>query len=238
MSTVMLVHGAWCGGWVWDDVVPGLEQRGHRVLVVDQLPSAGPQAATAGGLDADIAHVRDALDGVAEPVTLVGHSYGGMVLTALADHPGVEHSVYLAAFWPAPGQSLMDMLGDGPPAPWMVPQDDGTLTLTDDVEMLRDVMCAEVSVAEYAEVMPKLSPMAVSAFASPCPTPERAHAATYLICTRDQGLPPQAQEMMAAQAEGTFRLESSHCPMFHMADELVGVIDEAIGATSTAGSPR
>ena len=229
MSTVMLVHGAWSAGWVWDDVVPALENRGYRAVVVDQMPSSGPQAATEGGLSADIDYVRDALDRIDEPVTLVGHSYGGMLLTALADHPGVQHSIYLAAFWPPSNRSVLDMLGNGP-APWMVPHDDGTIALTGEKEMLREVLCAEASVADFDTVVANFSLMAGAAFAEPCPAPERTHSAAYLICENDNALPPQAQEMMAAQADQTLRLESSHCPMFHMPDGLAGVLDDAMSA--------
>jgi pimeloyl-ACP methyl ester carboxylesterase len=72
-------------------------------------------------------HVRAVLNSLDEPVVLVGHSYGGMVITELADHPKVRHSVYLAAFWPQRGQSLLDLIGDGPSPPWIVARDDGAL---------------------------------------------------------------------------------------------------------------
>jgi pimeloyl-ACP methyl ester carboxylesterase len=62
-----------------------------------------------------------------------GHSYGGMVITELADHPSVAHTVYLSAFWPQRGQSVSDMLGGGPLLSWIVPHDNGTLAVTDDL---------------------------------------------------------------------------------------------------------
>lgn len=114
MSSHLLVHGSWCGGWVWDDVAQRLQKGGHRVTVVDQLPSTGTDPAALGDLTADAHHVRVVLDTLDEPVVLVGHSYGGMVLTELADHPKVRHSVYLAAFWPQRGQSQLDL---GQPLP-------------------------------------------------------------------------------------------------------------------------
>lgn len=91
-----------------------LQKGGHRVTVVDQLPSTGTDPAALGDLTADAHHVRVVLDTLDEPVVLVGHSYGGMVLTELADHPKVRHSVYLAAFWPQRGQSQLDL---GQPLP-------------------------------------------------------------------------------------------------------------------------
>jgi pimeloyl-ACP methyl ester carboxylesterase len=98
MSTYLLVHGACAGGWVWDDLAERLEKAGHRVRVVERLPSAGTDPGSLGDLTTDANHVRQVLDTIDEPVVLVGHSYGGMVITELADDPKVRHSVYLAAF--------------------------------------------------------------------------------------------------------------------------------------------
>jgi pimeloyl-ACP methyl ester carboxylesterase len=100
VSNYLLVHGAFCGGWVWDDVAERLAKAGQRVRVVEQLPSAGSDPKSLGDLSADANHVRQVLDTVDESVVLVGHSYGGMVITELADHPKVQHSVYLTALWP------------------------------------------------------------------------------------------------------------------------------------------
>ena len=71
----------------WDDLTQQLEKAGHRVTVVDQLPSAGTDPASLGDRTADANHVGAVLNSLDEPVVLVGHSYGGMVITELADHP-------------------------------------------------------------------------------------------------------------------------------------------------------
>ena len=86
---------------MWDDVAERLEKAGHRIRVVDQLPSAGTHPGSLGDLTTDANYVRQVLDTIDEPVVLVGHSYGGMVITELADHSKVRHSVYLAAFFAA-----------------------------------------------------------------------------------------------------------------------------------------
>ena len=108
--TYVLVHGAMCGGWVWDDVAAKLRAADHDVCVVDQLPSGGANPTQLGGLSDDAEHVRRLLDGIDNAV-LVGHSYGGMVITELADHPNVAHSVYLTAVWPRRGQSVDELYG-------------------------------------------------------------------------------------------------------------------------------
>src|SRR6516165_1429702 len=120
VSNYVLVHGAFVGGSIWRETAALLEKDGHRVDVVEQLPSAGPDRATLGDLQADVEVVTRAVEAVGQPVVLVGHSYGGMVLTELADHPAVTHAVYLAAFWPTRGQSVMEILGGGPPPDWLL----------------------------------------------------------------------------------------------------------------------
>src|ERR1700710_856273 len=116
MANYVLVHGGFTGGAYWSDVARLLEKDGHRVDVVQQLPSAGPDPNVLGDLQADAQVVRRAVDAVGGPVILVGHSYGGMVITELADHPAVVHSVYVAAFWPQRGESVSDMFAGVPVA--------------------------------------------------------------------------------------------------------------------------
>jgi len=87
---VVLVHGAWAGGWIWDDVLPLLAERGLEARVVD-LPSCGEDAERLTGLDGDAAAVREVLDQTDGDVVLCGHSYGGMVITgAAAGHDRVR----------------------------------------------------------------------------------------------------------------------------------------------------
>ena len=143
MSDYLLVHGAFCGGWVWDDVAERLEKAGCRVRVVAQLPSAGADSGSLGDLTADANCVRQVLDTIDEPVVLVGHSYGGMVITELADHPKVRHSVYLTALWPQRGQSALNLFGDALPNS-IVRRDDGALQITDDFELAWKSFCKDL----------------------------------------------------------------------------------------------
>jgi pimeloyl-ACP methyl ester carboxylesterase len=224
MSNFVLVHGGFVGGWHWADVAQRLEKAGHRVAVVEQLPSCGPDPATPGDLAADAAVVRQYVDDVGEPVVLVGHSYGGMVITELADHPGVAHSVYVAAAWPSRGQSMMDMFAGGPPLTWAAPHDDGTLRVTDDLDVLRQALCADVEKQQAEAELRRMVPVSLASAASPSSAPDRRHPTTYIICERDQALPPAAQEQMAAAADHVERLASSHQPMTSMPDELAAVL--------------
>jgi alpha-beta hydrolase superfamily lysophospholipase len=119
-STVVLVHGAWHGAWCWDEVVSRLSADGLRVVTVE-LPSV-----TSGGdLYDDARAVRQVLDDTPGDQVLVGHSYGGIVVTeAAAGADGVRHLVYLTAFMLDEGQALADVAGRTPPA-WQIPDPDG-----------------------------------------------------------------------------------------------------------------
>ena len=226
MASYVLVHGGFVGGGYWSDVAQLLEKDGHRVDVVQQLPSAGRDPTVLGDLQADADLVRQAIEAVGDRVVLVGHSYGGMVITELADHPAVSHSVYLAAFWPQRGQSVMDMLASGPPLAWASVQDDGTLRVSDDLELLRQTLCADVDRDRAEPELRRMVPQSLSSVASPSSAPDRGHPTTYIICELDQALPPAAQEQMAAAADHVQRLPSSHQPMSSMPEQLAAVLGQ------------
>jgi pimeloyl-ACP methyl ester carboxylesterase len=227
MSEYLLVHGAWDSGWVWQGVAERLEKAGHRVTVVDQLPSAGPDPSSLGDLTSDAQHVRRILDDLDGPVVLVGHSYGGMVITELADHPKVRHSVYLAAFLPQRGQSLLSMLGEGPLPAWIVPREDGALEITDDLEVLREAVCADLDREQVREFRSHAVLQSAAALKVPSTAPERRHPTTFIITTQesDNGLPVAFQEAMAANADNVVRLPAAHMVQLSRPDELA----EALG---------
>jgi pimeloyl-ACP methyl ester carboxylesterase len=224
MSNYVLVHGAFVGGSYWGDVAARLKKEGHRVDVVEQLPSAGTDAEALGDLETDTDLVRQIVESVGAPVVLVGHSYGGMVLTELADHPAVGHAVYLAAFWPTRGQSVFDLLGGGPLPDWMLRHDNGTLELTDNLEIRRQVECGDVDPERASENLRRMVPQSVSSFETPSSAPERRHPTTYIITEQDQAVPPPAQEQWATAADTVVRLPSAHQPMLSMPDRLANVL--------------
>jgi pimeloyl-ACP methyl ester carboxylesterase len=227
MNSYLLVHGAWCRGWVWDDVAKRLAKAGHRVGVVDQLPSSGTDPASLGDLTDDANHVRSLLEAQEEPVVLVAHSYGGMVITELADHPMIRHSVYVAGFWPQRGQSVEDLRGDAPMPNWSVPRDDGTFEITSDLELVRDSMCADLDRDRAQELHSRFVLQSAAAFGVPSTAPERTHPTTYMITTQDSDncMPVRAQEAMATNADNVLRLPAAHFVQLSRPDELA----EALG---------
>src|SRR5689334_13882576 len=101
-ATVVLVHGAWHGAWCWDGVRARLRESGVESVAVDN-----PSVTTPGSdLQADVRHVRAALDAVTGPVVLVGHSYGGAVVSDAASHPNVVHTVFVTSFPLEAGESV------------------------------------------------------------------------------------------------------------------------------------
>lgn len=224
MTNYVLVPGGFVGGWYWRETAALLEKDGHQVHVVEQMPSAGRDPASLGDLHADADHVRQVVEEVGEPVVLVGHSYGGMVITEFADHPAVAHTVYLSAFWPQRGQSLADLLGDGPLPSWIVPHENGTVTVTDDVEVAHQALCADLDRDRAVEDLRRLLPQSVSSMGTPSSAPNRKHPTTYIVCEYDNALPVAAQEQMAAAADRVERLPSSHQPMASMPDKLAATL--------------
>ncbi len=224
MTTFLLVHGGFCGGWVWADTAAALRDSGDDVHLVD-LPTSGKTAAGLGDLEADSAVVRHALADLDE-VVLVGHSGGGMALAELADHPKVRHSVYLAALWPQKGQSAADMLGAQMPD-WIVVRDDGAVQVTDDLEVARRTLCADVDADRFArDVHPRYLLTSLSGLTAPSSGPVRAHEATYVVCEQDQAIPVAAQEAMGAAFDRVERLPSSHSPMLSMPGRLAEVLHD------------
>ena len=226
-STLLLVHGAWCGGWVWEPLLGPLRERGVRVEVIEQLPSAGPEADRLGDLHADVACVRGRLSEVGGSVVLCGHSYAGVVMTELADHPAVERSVYLTAFWPGKGQSLLDLVGGQPPD-WIVVRDEGSLAIIDDAQRARDVLFADLDFSDAAQAYEQLALQSASSFLTPCGAPARSHPSTYVMCTEDQAIPLALQEAMSAPADDVVRLRSAHFVQLSRPAQLADVLAASV----------
>jgi pimeloyl-ACP methyl ester carboxylesterase len=227
MSTLVAVHGAWAGGYYWQDVADRVQRKGHATAVVEQLPSVGADPQKLGDLTADADHVRHVVDAVDGPVVLAGHSYGGMVITELADHPAVHHSLYVAGFWPEAGQSAVDMLGDQMPD-WVQVHDDGTARLSDDPHEVIRGLGADVDEDRAMDVYRRSMPQSVSSIATPSAGRPHTHATTYVICEHDQAVPPAAQEAMAQRADHIVRLPTSHWAMFAAPDDLAAVFIRAL----------
>ena len=146
---IVLVHGAWHGAWCWAGLQHALDDLGVPSYAID-LPGHGASTAPLSDLYGDAEHVADVLRTLGTPVVLVGHSYGGAVITEAAGrHPEVAHLVYLTAFALEAGESVMSLLTSLPRADIalgraIVPRDDGTSV----------VDATKAATAFYAECSP------------------------------------------------------------------------------------
>src|SRR3954464_2955318 len=142
--TVVLVHGGFVDGSGWQGVYSLLKKDGYSVRIV-QNPTLS--------LEGDVAATKMVIDAQSEPVILVGHSYGGAVISEAGNHPKVAGLVYIAAFVPDQGESGETLIADPPPGapvPPILPPQDGFLLL--DREKFHDSFAADVS-AEEGEFM-------------------------------------------------------------------------------------
>ena len=229
-ATVVLVHGAWGGSWVWERVVPQLEERGLRTVAVD-LPSVGAAPDADCSLGDDAAAVSRVLDVGGGPFLVCGHSYGGMVIThACAGRSDVSRLVYLCAFMPDAGEALFAITGG--PSPWIQLLDDGR-TLPD-LERAARVGYVDCDDETRMSAIARLRPQVPAPFRDPVPAAAwREIPATYVVCTEDQSLPVELQrEVFAPRAREVVELVSGHAAFFSQPERVSELLAQrAQGAT-------
>jgi len=221
-SRVLLVHGAWHGAWAWDPLLPFLLQAGLDVEVVD-LPSAGG----GGDLAADAEVVRAALRSNPWPTVVVGHSYGGIAISeGAAGEPNVMHALYLCAFMLDTGESLLGSLDHQTPDWIEVDHAAGVSRVPDPVP----VFYADVQPAVAQGYARRLSEQTLSSFAAPQTAAAWQEVpSTYVVCSRDQAIPPAAQQAMSQRARTVYTLESSHSPFASHPAQLAAILADVAG---------
>jgi pimeloyl-ACP methyl ester carboxylesterase len=221
--SLLLIHGAWHGPWVWEELVPELELLARAVHMVE-LPSIAKRGEPRVGMLADAKVVRQHLDAIEGPVVVVAHSYGGLPITqAAAGISNVVRIIYLAAFLLDVGESLLSALDNKPPWWWIV--DDDIIT----PRQPRDVFYNDMAEADAARAIALLRPTSYAV------TTDKLTAAawhtipcTYVVCEQDRALPTAAQEAMAMRANNVRRLPTSHSPFLSRPRELVRLIGEEL----------
>ena len=233
-DTVVLVHGAFHGGWCWDRILPGLSAAGLTPIAVDLPGHAVGDPGPVSDLAGDAAHVRAVLDGLDGPVVLVGHSYGGAVVTeAAAGRDDVAHLVYLAAVVPDVGESIGGASAEiDPGAESMtiteafVPNADGSAVRVAD-HAIREIFYHDCSDADVEFARVRLSEQSTASFAATLTGAGwRTIPSTYLLCTDDRTVPVPVQRANAARTGAVRELATSHSPFFSAPDALVAVLAE------------
>lgn len=208
---MLLVHGAWVGGWEFAPVVPALEALGWTVQTAE-LPSTGSME----GLEADAAALTAILDAAETPVLLVGHSYGGVPVTQVGDHPAVAGLVYVAAFALDVGESVRGSIGGAFPPDWHVSL--GQLTLGANRDARIALVSADFPPGTPREAGEQLADMfRPQSLASLTDTVTEAGWRTkpswYLLTEKDVLVPPAFQQALAERAGSEIvRLPAGHAP--------------------------
>lgn len=228
-TLVLLVHGAWHGAWCWAGLQARLDALGIASMAVD-LPGHGASTQPLGDLYGDAQHVADVVDLLDRPVVLVGHSYGGAVVTEAAVRATgqVAHLVYLTAFAIDEGETILDFLGSQPGAPAAL---SGALRMRDDGSSVLDPVAGAPALygTSPAELVPaavaRLSPQPMVTFAQPATgSPRDRIPSTYLVCTQDQAITPAHQQTLAARCTTTVTFDCDHSPFLSMPDRTAELI--------------
>jgi pimeloyl-ACP methyl ester carboxylesterase len=221
MANVVLVHGAFAEGSSWSKVIPLLQAKGHHVTSV-----AIPLTSFA----EDVAATKRAIGVHEGPVLLVGHSYGGVVITEAGNDAKVTGLVYVAAFAPDTGQSIGDVSKGFPQAPGataLLPLPDGYLLLTP--KGIEEDFAQDLGAAEKA-LLVALQPQTAGAIfdARPSAAAWRAKKSFYVVAGKDRMIAPEQEQSMAkAIGAKTISLHASHCVMLSHPTEVAQVVDEA-----------
>ena len=220
-KTVVLVHGGFVDGSGWRGVYDILRKDGYDVRIV-QNPTLS--------LDGDVAATKRIIDAQGEPVVLVGHSYGGAVITAAGTDPNVAALVYIAAFAPDEGESVNTRIADFPsdaPGPPILPPQDGFLFL--DREKFHDSFAGDVDADEAAFMADSQVPWGVDAVGGTISEPAwRNKPSWYLLTTEDRMIPPAAQQMMSKRAGSTVQeVAASHSVYVSQPAAVAAIIEKA-----------
>jgi len=220
MSTFVLVHGLCHGGWCWESTADDLAHRGHEVIAVD-LPLTG--------LDDDAAAVADTIDRLGRPVVLVGHSYGGLVISRAADgRNDVSHLVYIAALMIGADDLAGVLAGEFPPTVFnqrFEVSDDRMITIDPDAAVECFYNECDTAIARAAAA--RLRPTSVGCLRMPTGAePWNRIPSTYVVCERDQTIHPDMQRAMSARARRVRSLDTDHSPFMSTPGDLTRILIE------------
>jgi pimeloyl-ACP methyl ester carboxylesterase len=221
MKNIVLVHGGFVDGAGWEGVYNILKRDGYSVSIV-QNPTIS--------LEDDVAVTKRALAAQDGPTVLVGHSYGGVVITEAGNDPKVSALVYIAAFAPDKGESVETLIKDPPPgapAPPILPPQDGFLFL--DKAKFPASFAADVDSEKAAFMADSQVPWGVGAIGGAISEPAwRTKPSWYLVTTEDKMIPPDAQRAMSKRAGATVvEAKGSHAIYVSQPRAVADLIEQA-----------
>jgi len=228
MKNVVLVHGGFVDGAGWEGVYKILKKDGYNVSIV-QNPTIS--------LKDDVAATKRILAAQDAPAILVGHSYGGAVITEAGTDPKVAALVYISAFAPDKGESVATLIKDPPPGapvPPILPPRDGYLFL--DKMKFTASFAADVDAEKAAFMADSQVPWGVEALEGTISEPAwKAKPSWYLVTTEDRMIPPAAQRVMAKRAGSTVvELKGSHSAYVSQPGAVAALIEQAANGVLAA----
>jgi pimeloyl-ACP methyl ester carboxylesterase len=231
--SLLLVHGAWHGPWCWERLLPELHRAGLDASTV-ALPSVGDSGPGLGTIADDAAAIAAAAAALEGDVVVVAHSDGGVATTEGRLGPNVRHLIYLGAFMPDVGQSLVDLLPPGPLPPFVVTNEDGTTS----------VHPAHAVATFYADCDPATAAWAVSklrrhnAINNVTPVSRaswREIPSTFIILAEDFACPTPVQRATHHRASDWREMQTSHSPFLSRPAELALMLREIVAAHAGNG---
>jgi pimeloyl-ACP methyl ester carboxylesterase len=227
VPTVVLVHAAWADASSWSKVILPLHRKATPVVAV-QIPLTS--------LFDDVATVRRMLTKVQGPVVLVGHSYGGAVITAAgAANPNVKALVYIAAMAPDNDENVVELLHRATPhasAPALVPDEDAFLWMS--TQGFAEAVAHDSSGDDALLMAATQKPIAIKCIQERMSQPAwKEKPSWFLVAKRDRMIAPETQEFMAHRTRGhILRAEVDHTPLASAPNQVVAVIAEAVDAVA------
>lgn len=234
--TVVLAHGGWADSSGWNAEIASLQRLGYPVIA-----PANPLR----GLTSDADYVRSVLQTITGPIVLVGHSYGGAVISnAARGVPNVKALVYIAAFAPDEGESLAQLVTQNPGTkitpdalierPYPLPEGGQGVDLYIKAENFRDAFAGDLPARTTRLMQATQRPFSVAAFTEASGEPAwKTVPSWYLVATDDHAIPPTTQRFMAARAGAvTASVSASHVPMMSEPDATTRLILRAARSIS------
>jgi len=221
VKNVVLVHGGFVDGSGWAGVYKALKKDGYTVSVV-QNPTIS--------LQGDVAAAKQIIAAQNGPAILVGHSYGGAVITEAGNHPNVVGLVYVAAFAPDKGESVSTLIQNPPPGapvPPILPPQDGYLFL--DKAKFAESFAADVNPDAAAFMADSQVPWGLEALGGAISEPAwKTKPSWYLVTTDDKMIPPDVQRAMSRRAGSTVvEVKGSHSVYVSQPQAVASIIEQA-----------
>ncbi len=220
--TLLLVHGAWHGPWCWDRLIPQLHRLGLDTATV-ALPSVGDDPARLGGVADDARAIEAAAEAIPGDVVVLAHSYGGIPATEARLPDNVKHIVYLGAFLPDIGQSLVNLLPPGPLPPFIEGRPDDTTAVIPEHAMAAFYADVDPATAQWAigQLRPhnglcNVTPLTYASW--------RELPSTYILLTEDFACPTIVQRQTHQRCTRTIEMSGCHSPFLSKPAELAAVL--------------